>query len=121
MLNTPEYTNEFDAAEIQQHKVMGILGFIPPLFFLPLVATSGSRVGRFWANQGLLVLIAYGAIGAAHGTLSAIFSAIGVSWLGGLLSPVYAIPVLLSVFGIVNTSKGRVRDIPVIGHFRIFK
>lgn len=121
MLNTPDYTDDFSAEDIQLYKVMCILGYIPPLFFLPLVATNKSAVGRFQANQGLLVLITYGVVAVTHGILSAIFSAIGIGWLGGLLSPVYAIPTLLAVFGIVYTSKGRVREIPVIGHLRILK
>ena len=121
MLNTQDYTNEFDANDIQTYKVMCILGYIPPLFFLPLVATNQSKVGRFIANQGLLVLIAYGAVGAVHGTLSFLLGLIDLGWLAGLLSPVYAIPTLLAVFGIINISKGRVRDLPVIGHLRILK
>lgn len=121
MLNTTEYTNEFDANEIQTYKVLCILGYIPPLFFLPLVATNKSRVGRFQANQGLLVLITYGAIAVTHGILGAIFSAIGAGWVSALLGPVYVIPTLLAVFGIVNTAKGKVRDLPVIGHIRIFR
>ena len=121
MLNTQDYTNEFDANDIQTYKVMCILGYIPPLFFLPLVATNQSKVGRFIANQGLLVLIAYGAVGAVHGTLSFLFNLIDAGWLGALLGPVYVIPTLLAVFGIVNISKGRVRDLPVIGHLRILK
>ena len=121
MLNTTDYTNEFDPNEIQTFKVMCILGYIPPLFFLPLVATNQSKVGRFIANQGLLVLITYGAVGVVQGTLSVLFILIDAGWLGGLLAPLYAIPTLLAVFGIVNISKGRVRDLPVIGHLRLIK
>ena len=121
MLNTTDYTNEFDPNEIQTFKVMCILGYIPPLFFLPLVATNQSKVGRFIANQGLLVLITSGAGGVVQGTLSVLFSLIDAGWLGGLLTPLYAVPTLLAVFGIVNISKGRVRDLPVIGHLRLIK
>ncbi len=121
MLNTPEFTNDFDQAEIQQYKVMGILGFIPPLFFLPLIATNKSAVGRFWANQGLLTLIVYGAVGVTTGVLNAIFSAIGIEFLSWIISPLNVVGLLFSAFGIVYTAKGRVRELPVIGHFRIFK
>jgi uncharacterized membrane protein len=121
MLNTTDYTNEFDPNEIQTFKVMCILGYIQPFFFFPLVATNQSKVGRFIANQGLLVLITYGAVGVVQGTLSVLFSLIDAGWLGALLAPLYAIPTLLAVFGIVNISKGRVRDLPVIGHLRLIK
>ena len=50
MLNTPDFTNDYDQAEVQQHKTMAFLGYIPPLFFLPLCCTQGSKYARFHAN-----------------------------------------------------------------------
>lgn len=121
MLNTPDFTNDYDQAEVQQNKVMAFLGYIPPLFFLPLCCTQGSKYARFHANQGLVLLIVYAAVSVVVGIMSAIFTAIGVGFVGTLFGALEIVPVLLSVFGIVNTCKGKTRELPVIGGIRILK
>ncbi|KJR49239.1 hypothetical protein UF75_0317 [Desulfosporosinus sp. I2] len=44
-----------DPSDIEQNKTMAALAYF--LFFLPLIACKDSQYGRFYANQGLLVLI----------------------------------------------------------------
>ena len=121
MLNTPDFTNDYDQAEVQQHKTMAFLGYIPPLFFLPLCCTQGSKYARFHANQGLVLLIAYAAVSVVVGIMSFIFGLIGLDFIGGLFGALEVVPVLLSVFGIVNTCKGKTKELPLIGGIRILK
>ena len=121
MLNTPEFTNEFDQNEVQQNKVTAILGYIPPLFFIQLITAKDSKYARFHANQGLILLIAYVALSIVVTIFSTIFNFIHLGFLSYLLSLTEVVPVLLSVFGIVYTAKGRTRELPVIGKFRILK
>ena len=54
----------FDQSDVEQNKTMVLLSailqiFIPILFFLPLVCCQNSSYGKFYANQGLLILLLY--------------------------------------------------------------
>jgi uncharacterized membrane protein len=121
MLNTPDFTKDFDDNEVTQYKWQAILAYVPPLFFIALCATNGSKYGRFHANQGLLLTIVYFAVSAVVGFLSFVFSLIGLEILGGLFTILEVVPVLLMVFGIVKTCKRNSVELPIIGKFRIFK
>ncbi len=110
------------ASEGQENKVIFVLAYI--LFFLPLVACPNSKVGRFHANQGLLLLITSVAGQIVVTILSSIL--IAVSWrlltITSLLGWAWAIVVLvLVVIGMVNAGKGEQKPLPVIGKFRIIK
>ena len=52
----------FDQNDVEQNKTIVLLTavlqiFIGILFFLPLVCCQGSAYGKFYANQGLLLLL----------------------------------------------------------------
>lgn len=47
----------FELTDVIANKGMAALGYV--LFFLPLITCRDSRIGRFCANQGLLLLLAY--------------------------------------------------------------
>ena len=51
---------EFDAADVRDNKDMASLGYV--LFFLPLITCKESKLGRYCANQGLLLLIAFAVV-----------------------------------------------------------
>lgn len=121
MLDTPDFTNEFDQNDVSQNKVTAIIGYIPPLFFIQLITAKGSKYARFHANQGLILLIAYAAVSIVVGIISGIFTALGLSFIGSIFGLVEVVPALLMVFGIVQTAKNRSKELPVIGKFRILK
>lgn len=123
LMDTPETTAEFDPADIAANKTMGILAYIGPLCFVPMFAAKGSRYARFHANQGLILLIACGVWSVAYSILNWILLAISwrlafISTLIGLLSVVF---VLLAVFGIINVAKGKAKELPLIGKFKLLK
>lgn len=121
MLNTPDFTKDFDQNEVTQYKWQAILAYVPPLFFIALCATNGSKYGRFHANQGLLLTIVYAAVSVVVGIMGGIFGAIGLGVIGDLFGILELVPVLLMVFGIVKTAKRNSVELPIIGKFRIFK
>lgn len=47
----------FELNDVIANKDMAALGYV--LFFLPLITCRDSRIGRFCANQGLLLTMAY--------------------------------------------------------------
>lgn len=110
------------ANEAQENKVVFILSYL--LFFLPLVSCPNSKVGRFHANQGLLLLITSIAGGIVVSILSSILWAI--SWrllaITSILSWGWSIAVLvLVIIGMMNANKGLQKPLPIIGKFTIIK
>ncbi len=115
-LNTGNQTAEnpiptIDPADIEKNKAMAGLAYI--IFFLPLLACPDSKFGRYHANQGLLLLI----LGFGG---SMILSMIPI--IGWLLLPIFALGVfVLAIMGLINGFGGKVKELPLIGKFRIIK
>jgi len=101
--NTEDTTADFDPADIEKNKIMAALAYI--LFFIPLIADSNSKFGRYHANQGLILLIA-----------GAILACIPI--LGWIVSPVVWVFIII---GIVNAINGKAKELPLIGKFKILK
>ena len=103
--------NEFDPADIEKNKTMAGLAYL--LFFLPLIACPESKFGRFHANQGLVLLI----VGIGGSIVLTIIPIIG--W---ILLPIFGIAVtVFGILGLINGFKGVVKELPLIGKFKIIK
>ena len=121
--DTADTTAEFDANDIAQNKVFGILAYFGPLCLIPMFAAKDSKFARFHANQGLVLLIACVAWSIVSSIVNSIILAISwrlyfITSIISLLSIVFAI---LAVIGIVNAANGRAKELPVIGKFKILK
>ena len=105
--------------EIKENKWIFMLSYV--LFFLPLISCPASKIGRFHANQGFVLLITSVAGNIAVSVLStlltwrlwAITSFIGWAW--GI------VVLALIIIGMVNANKGEQKPLPVIGGFTIIK
>ena len=51
----PTYGRAAAGNDAQENKVVYMLAYLGILFFLPLVSTPNSKIGRVHANQGLLL------------------------------------------------------------------
>ncbi len=121
--NTADTTADYDANDIAQNKVMGVLAYFGPLCFIPMFATKDSKFARFHANQGLVLLIACVAWAIASSILNAIILAISwrlyfITSIISFLSIVFAI---LAIIGIINAANGKAKELPVIGKIKILK
>ncbi|MFQ9047428.1 zinc-ribbon domain-containing protein [Pseudoruminococcus massiliensis] len=145
ILNTPDYTAQYDPADIANSKGITIASYFWILFWLPLAVNSNSRYGRFHANQALLMLIASAACSLVSWILNLIIGAIFVVkntvgnafmtgnyseyvtsgfglFLSGLFGFILAIPSLaFLILGIINAANGKAKELPIIGKFRIIK
>lgn len=141
VLNTPDYTAQYDPADIQSVKGVTVACYFWILFWLPLAVNSNSRYGRFHANQALIMLITTAALGIVSTILQVIINAIfrvevtyfGIGtgvyttsgfglFLSGLIGFILALPSLaFLILGIVNTVNCRAKELPIIGKFRIIK
>lgn len=106
---TMEY---FDQSDVEQNKTIVLLTcvlviFFPILFFLPLVACNNSPYAKFYANQCLLIFLAYFISGIATVFLVGIFLAIAVF--------------IFSIINAVNANNGMRKGIPIIGGIEIIK
>lgn len=100
------------ANDAEKNKIAGIVAYV--IFFLPLIMAPESEFAKFHANQGLLLLIT----AIAVQVLANIIPFFG--WL--VISPVGNIIIfVLWVIGILNASRGLMKELPVIGGYTIIK
>lgn len=106
--NTVDTTAEFDPADIEANKAMGILAYLGILVLIPIFAAKESKFAKFHANQGLTLLLAVFAT-----QLLNIIPFLGqvLCFLCNLLLAV------LAIVGIVNVCKGLAKELPIIGKF----
>lgn len=116
--NTADTTAEFDTKDIEDNKVMALLSYIGPLFLVPMLAAPNSKFARYHANQGLVLFLAELILSAASWVLCLIpipliWRLFGIA--SGLASLIYLI------LGIYNAVSGKAKELPLIGHIRLYK
>ena len=120
--DSSEIEGFYEEDDIKQNKTMAGLAYI--LFFLPLIVCKDSRFGRFHANQGLLLLILSVAGYIVISVLTTVLATI--TWrLFGFISLLYSLYgffiLALAVYGLVNGLNGKVKELPLIGKYRIIR
>lgn len=112
-----------DAQDAEQNKAMGVLAYLGILVLIPIFAAKESRFARYHANQGLILCIAAILYGVAYSILSGIILAI--SWrlyfvvsIIGLVGVGFAV---LAVIGIINALNGKMKELPIIGKYKLLK
>lgn len=107
--------------DIQKHKVVFILSYLGILFFLPLVVCPESKLGRFHANQGIVLFLA----GIGGEIVQIILEILlPISFLGfiSFIFNIYGLALfVLMIIGMINASKGEEKPLPVIGGIQIIK
>ena len=121
--NTGDTTAQYDPADVEKNKAMGVLAYLSWLVLIPIFAAKDSKFARFHANQGLVLLIASAIFGVVRWILSEILFAISwrlyfVTIIISLLGLVF---LALAIIGIVNAATGKAKELPVIGKIRILK
>lgn len=103
-----------DSNDIEKNKAMAIIGYIIPiLFFIPLVTEAKDSVfAKFHANQQLILLIAAVLVNVV-GAIIPILGWFVILPLGSIAIVVFAI------IGLINAAKGEMKELPLIGGFKI--
>jgi uncharacterized membrane protein len=118
---------QFDPSEVDSSdKWAYFLSYLWVLFFLPLVVCPQSKVGRFHANQGLLLLIFSAAVSVTAGVIGAFGF---IPYIGGVFSVIAGITgsaggvvhIVIFIFQLLNILNKKVVEIPIIGKFRLIK
>ena len=105
-----------DAGDAEKNKAMAIVGYIIPiLFFIPLVSEDGKKspFAKFHANQQLNLLL-FWVVGQILATVLT-FVVIGF-----LIFPLVMIAgVIFMIMGIINAANGTMKELPLIGGFKL--
>lgn len=120
LLNTKDFTEEFEQEDITSNKTMGILAYISWLVLIPLFAAKESKYARFHVNQGIVLAIVEIVIWVVF--YAVLGSIPGIGWLFSIIGSLASLCCLgLAVFGIIHVAKGEARELPLIGGIRILK
>lgn len=88
--------------DVEENKAITYLSYLGLLFLVPMLVKKDSPFAQFHAKQGLVLTIGW--------------------FIGSFLYPLFGLGVfvhiailVLSIMGLVNVSKGEMKDLPVIG------
>ena len=98
--------------DVRRNKAMSVFSYLGLLFLVPLLLCKDSRFARFHSNQGLLRFIA-AAIGGV------LVSWGGIFLLAGVIIRIFCFACM--IMGISNAAHGQMKELPVIGRFRLIK
>lgn len=108
-----DVTSRYDAADIAANKGVAALACVPILFWLPLVCCSGSRFARFYANNGLMLLL----VGVVGGTVLGWVPLVG-NFLRGVLELLLFVVI---VYELVMAAQGYAKKIPLLSDAVLIK
>lgn len=108
----------FSSEDLARNRTWAALGYL--LFFIPLIKCKNSKLGRYCANQGLILLILFVLIGALFGILGGIPL---IGWLfllvGRLACLVLVVVGLLCMIQLMTND--RVCELPLVGFIRLLR
>lgn len=108
---------------------LAILSYIGILVIVAIAVSDNSKFVRFHANQGLVLFLAEIIIGTIYFAafifmlIFAQLSMVRTLWFIMVFTMIFISILLfvLSVIGIVNAAKGRMKRLPVIGNINLLK
>ena len=121
LLSTEDYSKLFTNEEKEEGRIYSIIGYFWFLFFIPLLVKN-NKYCKYHANQGLNLLI-FSLLGGLFVTLLDNFlKMVSLGVVSIIFKVVFSlIVVFLFCFGIFNSLKGKARNLPLIGEFRLIK
>ncbi len=100
----------FTQEDIDANKAIAAVATIPLLFWIPLVAAKDSAFAKFYANQGLLVLLYSLAVSVVTAVLAFI------PFVGGLLGSLLGLTVTaVFLYLLISALQGKARRFPILG------
>lgn len=117
--NTKDTTAEYDPADIEANKVMGILAYLSWLVIVPLIGANKSKFARFHCNQGLVLAISEIVVLVFIKILSRLPL---IGWLIAIVGDLVGLVcIIMALLGIVNAASGKAKELPIIGSFKFLK
>ena len=98
--------------DAEENRLLCILSYLGILLLVPLVANPNSKYCRYHCNQGLILML--------FGFACAIVAIIPLlGWLVAFVGAIFSLVCL--IIGIVNTCKGEMKPLPIIGKIQILR
>jgi uncharacterized membrane protein len=121
--NTVDTTSEYNPQDIKENKFMAILAYFGILVIIPILAAKDSKFARFHSNQGLILCITAILYSLAYQIFVGVIISISyhLSWMVGIVELLGVVLLIWFIIGIVNASKGRAKELPFIGHFKLLR
>ena len=91
-----------DPQDVEKNKGITYLSYLGLLFLVPMLANKESKFAQFHAKQGLILTIGW-FIG------SFLYFLVGLGFL------VHIAILVFSIMGLVNVSKGEMKELPIVG------
>lgn len=110
--NGSDYTAQMDPNDIQQNKILAVIGYFGILFLVPLLAAQNSRFARFHANQSLVLFLADIVFGIVM-----VIPLVG--WIVGMVGCIATL--VFQIMGIVYAATGKAKEVPLLGKIKIIK
>ena len=120
--NPPEYTGEFDPADIQKNKTISLFSYIGILLIIPWMARPNSKFARFHVNQGIVLLLANIVVNIIERIIRGLFdSTVLIGPFNIVFWIVEVFFFVVMIIGIINAVNGRAKELPFIGKIRFLK
>ena len=108
-----------EQADVDKNKIFAILAYLGLLFLVPLLAAKDSPFAKYHTNQGVVLFIAGICIWFPM-MIIAFIPFINLVLL--LLGPLFGLCIFaFIIIGIINAAQGKMKPLPLIGHFSIIK
>lgn len=93
-----------DAKDIEENKGITFLSYIGILCLIPLLTKKDSKFAQYHAKQGVVLFV-------CMIVSSFLVPAFGIGFL------LYLACAVLAIMGLINVSKGEMKELPIIGQF----
>ncbi|MBR2861527.1 MAG: hypothetical protein IKB86_06790 [Clostridia bacterium] len=117
-------TNEFSKKDIEENKGISCFAYFGFLFVMPLFGASDSEFAQFHANQGMVLainqLIMIALIFVSH-LLSPLYPAIFPVVRMLLWLAMSFLTIFFCAYGVINTFRGKAKQLPLIGSISILR
>ena len=110
--STADTTADFAQDDVRRNRWISIPAYLPPLFLIPLLARKESAYARYHANQGILLLVFQ-----LIALLLFLVPVVGKFACAVLL----VISAAMSIYGMINAARGKAKELPFVGRYRVLK
>ncbi|HUB66178.1 MAG TPA: DUF4339 domain-containing protein [Candidatus Methylacidiphilales bacterium] len=123
LVNAKGEALEVTVEDAEKNKIFGILAYLGLLCLVTIFVPKNSPYARYHANQGLVLLLFWVALGIVLEIVGLIFSVLPGSlyMIFTLMNLVYIGPLILMILGIINAAAGKCVPLPVIGGVKLLK
>lgn len=130
IVNTKSETNNYNQDEMLKYKTDAVIAYIPFISFYYLITSKQKKSDylKFHINQGLNLTILFVVVFFISKVLCSLFAVdggLGREFVPGIIEFIcyvlYVTVVFLVGFGIINTTNGQSKELPLIGKYRLIK